>query len=497
MQGISFIRGQLIIHLSNHLDTALVLKSYIHATNLPMNFFEYRKTGEIISRFTDAALARDAISQGAITILIDLVMAIIGGIMLYMESPVLLGIASVLLILYAVIAFSFARPLKKHNEKIMNDNSLFNAHVIESINGEETLKTLHAESDFGKKGTDLFEKLLSSVLRGNTISNAQTTLTDTTAFIGEVLILWAGTVMTITGTMTVGKLMTFVALLTYFLTPIQNIINFQPQLQTAFVSIERLLDILELTPEPSAEEQELSVSEKDIEFSNVDFRYGSRQLILHNINLHITSGEKIAIVGESGCGKTTLVKLLLRLFDFENGNIQIGEHDLRSHSAQSLRSQIAYVSQNIVFFSGSIRENLEMGIEKIQEKELDQICELCSIKSFIDSLPLRYDSSVGENGDSLSGGQKQRLAIARALLRHPSVLILDEATSHLDSIAESAIQKMLNGLPASMTVIVIAHRLNTIKNCDRIVVMNHGTIAEQGTHQELLAQKGIYWKLWQ
>lgn len=496
MQGISFIRGQLIIHLSNHLDTALVLKSYIHATNLPMNFFEYRKTGEIISRFTDAALARDAISQGAITILIDLVMAIIGGIMLYMESPVLLGIASVLLILYAVIAFSFARPLKKHNEKIMNDNSLFNAHVIESINGEETLKTLHAESDFGKKGTDLFEKLLSSVLRGNTISNAQTTLTDTTAFIGEVLILWAGTVMTITGTMTIGKLMTFVALLTYFLTPIQNIINFQPQLQTAFVSIERLLDILELTPEPSAEEQKLSVSGKDIEFSNVDFRYGSHQLILHNINLHITSGEKIAIVGESGCGKTTLVKLLLRLFDFESGNIRIGEHDLRSLSAQSLRSQIAYVSQNIVFFSGSIRENLEMGIGKIQEKELDQICELCSIKSFIDSLPLRYDSSVGENGDSLSGGQKQRLAIARALLRHPSVLILDEATSHLDSIAESAIQKMLNGLPASMTVIVIAHRLNTIKNCDRIVVMNHGTIAEQGTHQELLERKGIYWRLW-
>ena len=413
-----------------------------------------------------------------------------------MESPVLLGIASVLLILYAVIAFSFARPLKKHNEKIMNDNSLFNAHVIESINGEETLKTLHAESDFGKKGTDLFEKLLSSVLRGNTISNAQTTLTDTTAFIGEVLILWAGTVMTITGTMTIGKLMTFVALLTYFLTPIQNIINFQPQLQTAFVSIERLLDILELTPEPSAEEQKLSVSGKDIEFSNVDFRYGSHQLILHNINLHITSGEKIAIVGESGCGKTTLVKLLLRLFDFESGNIRIGEHDLRSLSAQSLRSQIAYVSQNIVFFSGSIRENLEMGIGKIQEKELDQICELCSIKSFIDSLPLRYDSSVGENGDSLSGGQKQRLAIARALLRHPSVLILDEATSHLDSIAESAIQKMLNGLPASMTVIVIAHRLNTIKNCDRIVVMNHGTIAEQGTHQELLERKGIYWRLW-
>lgn len=172
-------------------------------------------------------------------------------------------------------------------------------------------------------------------------------------------------------------------MLTYFLTPIQNIINFQPQLQTAFVSIERLLDILELTPEPSAEEQKLSVSGKDIEFSNVDFRYGSHQLILHNINLHITSGEKIAIVGESGCGKTTLVKLLLRLFDFESGNIRIGEHDLRSLSAQSLRSQIAYVSQNIVFFSGSIRENLEMGIGKIQEKELDQICELCSIKSFI------------------------------------------------------------------------------------------------------------------
>ena len=496
MQVLSFARGQLIIHLSNRLDTALVFKSYIHATNLPMDFFEYRKTGEIISRFTDAAQARDAISQGAITILIDVVMALAGGIMLYVENPLLLEIACVLLILYAVIAFSFARPLKKHNEKIMNDNAFFNAHIIESINGEETIKTLQAESDFEEKGMHLFQNLLSSVLRGNTISNIQATMTGAAAFIGEILILWAGTVMTIAGSMTMGKLMTFVALLTYFLTPIQNVINFQPQLQTALVSIERLLDILELNCESSDETDTATISGENIVLSHVNFRYGSRQLVLHDINLRIQAGEKLAIVGESGCGKTTLVKLLLRLFDFENGDILIGGRNIQSFSPQSLRKQIAYVSQNIVLFSGSIRENLEMGIGKLPEDELDRVCELCSIKSYIDSLPFRYDTSVGENGDSMSGGQKQRLAIARALLRHPSVLILDEATSHLDSITETAIQKMLSELPASMTVIMIAHRLSTIKNSDRIVVMDHGSIAELGSHEKLLEHHGIYWNMW-
>lgn len=496
MQVLSFARGQLIIHLSNRLDTALVFKSYIHATNLPMDFFEYRKTGEIISRFTDADQARDAISQGAITILIDVVMALAGGIMLYVENPLLLEIACVLLILYAVIAFSFARPLKKHNEKIMNDNAFFNAHIIESINGEETIKTLQAESDFEEKGMHLFQNLLSSVLRGNTISNIQATMTGAAAFIGEILILWAGTIMTIAGSMTMGKLMTFVALLTYFLTPIQNVINFQPQLQTALVSIERLLDILELNCESSDETDTATISGENIVLSHVNFRYGSRQLVLHDINLRIQAGEKLAIVGESGCGKTTLVKLLLRLFDFENGDILIGGRNIQSFSPQSLRKQIAYVSQNIVLFSGSIRENLEMGIGKLPEDELDRVCELCSIKSYIDSLPFRYDTSVGENGDSMSGGQKQRLAIARALLRHPSVLILDEATSHLDSITETAIQKMLSELPASMTVIMIAHRLSTIKNSDRIVVMDHGSIAELGSHEKLLEHHGIYWNMW-
>lgn len=308
MQVLSFARGQLIIHLSNRLDTALVFKSYIHATNLPMDFFEYRKTGEIISRFTDAAQARDAISQGAITILIDVVMALAGGIMLYVENPLLLEIACVLLILYAVIAFSFARPLKKHNEKIMNDNAFFNAHIIESINGEETIKTLQAESDFEEKGMHLFQNLLSSVLRGNTISNIQATMTGAAAFIGEILILWAGTVMTIAGSMTMGKLMTFVALLTYFLTPIQNVINFQPQLQTALVSIERLLDILELNCESSDETDTATISGENIVLSHVNFRYGSRQLVLHDINLRIQAGEKLAIVGESGCRKNNACK---------------------------------------------------------------------------------------------------------------------------------------------------------------------------------------------
>ncbi len=520
MQVLNYLRGQLIVRLSNRLDTELVFKSYEHILKLPMTFYENRRAGEIVSRFTDAAEIRDAISESAVTIMLDGVMAAAGGFFLYRQNRILFGVSLMYLVSYGLIAWYFIKPQKKIRETIMEDNSQFMSHVIESVNGEETIKSCTAEDAFDQKADRLFQKFLGSVQSGGTLSNRQSALTGLVSGAGSILLLWIGTCMALDGRFSMGGLITFMALLTYFLTPIQHIIDFQPRFQTALVSIERLYEILEQDVEgteswsregskkPNEENLHVSkasfptkaegfqLSGRDITFSNLNFRYGTRDLVLRDINLKIRAGEKLAVVGESGCGKTTLTKLLLRFFEYESGNIWIGDTEIRNIPVDLLRSQMAYVSQNVFLFSGSIRDNLIMGRKDISEKQLEKVCSLCRLDDFIQSQPLKFDTYISENGASLSGGQKQRLALARALLRNPSLLILDEATSSLDAITENSIRKTIENLPESVTVITIAHRLTTVQNCGRIIVMDKGRIVDSGTHKDLVGRNTIYRSMW-
>lgn len=530
MNAMSYLRGKLIIKLSNSLDTELVFKSYEHVLRLPMTFFENRRAGEIVSRFSDAAEIRDAVSESAVTIMLDGVMAVAGGCFLYHQNSALFEISLVLLVLYGIIAWRFIKPQKKIREKIMEDNSQFMSHVIESVNGEETIKSCTCEKTFDAKADRLYTKYLNSIWKGGNLSIRQGFLTGIVSSAGNLAILWIGTCMALNGLFSMGELITFVALMSYFLTPVQNIIDFLPRLQTALVSVERLYEILELETEipgdkvtasavkansgsnnssslktqisenskttQISETDHFQIADRDITFSNLNFRYGTRKLVLHDINLKIKAGEKLAIVGESGCGKTTLTRLLLRFFDFENGNIWIGDTEIRNIPVDVIRSQMAYVSQNVFLFSGSIRDNLTMGRKDIEDSELERVCRLCCMDEFVQSQQLGLDTYISENGASLSGGQKQRLAIARALLRKPSVLILDEATSSLDTITENSIRNMIEELPESVTVITIAHRLSTIMNCDRIIVMEKGRIADSGTHRDLIERNSIYREMW-
>lgn len=233
-----------------------------------------------------------------------------------------------------------------------------------------------------------------------------------------------------------------------------------------------------------------------IEFKNMDFRYGTREIVLKDISLTINPGEKIALVGESGSGKTTLVKLLLGFYQCEKGEILINGYNVRDISIDALREKIGLVSQDTFLFSGSIMENLSFGAENCSLEEVVEAAKMASIHDFVNSLPLRYETMLQENGANLSGGQKQRLAIARALLKKPDILILDEATSSLDSFAEKAIERTISQHTQGITNIIIAHRLSTIMRCDRIYVMDKGSIAESGTHHELLKKRGAYYEMW-
>lgn len=492
-------RTQLLIHLSQNIDIPLMLGYYDHVVKLPMNFFGTREVGEIISRFNDASKIRDAISGATLTMMIDTVMVIAGGVILYIENHLLFGVTLVPVVLYVIIVFVFRKPIERVNRKTMENNASLTSYLVESLNGIETVKAFNGERKVNLETEKRFIKLIKSVFKNGWINNVQGSIKATVKAVFGIVVLWVGAVEVLKGSISVGQLLTFNALLAYFLDPVEHIINLQPTLQTAMVAADRLGEILDLELEKDEKEEgkiKPASLKGNIEFKKVDFRYGTRQLILKDINMNIREGEKIALVGESGSGKTTLAKLLMNFYQCEKGEVLINSCNVQDINLEVLRDKIAYISQDIFFFSGTIKENLEFGNSLVNFEEIIEACKRAQIHDFINSLPLRYNTMLEENASNLSGGQKQRLAIARAILKNPEILIMDEATSSLDSITEKAIEKTINEFSKNITTIIIAHRLSTIMNCDTIYVIDNGQIIQGGSHKELLNREGRYKELW-
>lgn len=498
--GLNFLRGFLIVKLEQNIDIPIMLGYYNHALILPMKFYSMRDTGEIISRFNDASSIRDIVSEASLTIMMDTIMAVVGAVVLFNSNRLLFLISVVMLFLYGIIVFVYNKPIKKNNRKIMEMNSKVTSQFIETVNGIEIIKAFNQEDNEKEKTDKLYRKFLKRVFNGGVLSLSQQTVTMFVAVVGELVILWIGATYVIKGELTIGELITFNALLGYFIEPIKNLINLQPQIQTAVVAADRLGEILDISPEYENNDM-CTAYDSEIKFdnliiSNLNFRYGTRDLVLKDINLEINHGEKIAFVGESGSGKTTLAKLLVRLYEQEKGNIKLDSVDIRDFPISQIRNNFSYISQNAFLFSGTIKENLLFGNSDASDNDILRVCKICELEEYINSLPLKYNTRIEENGKNLSGGQKQRLAIARALLKNPKILIMDEATSNLDYITEKTIENTINKFSKNMTTIIIAHRLSTIKDCDKIFVFKDGQIVETGNHRDLLKQRGYYYQLW-
>ncbi|MBL1230996.1 peptidase domain-containing ABC transporter [Enterococcus sp. BWB1-3] len=495
---ISFIRGQLMIYLSQKIDIPLILGYYNHVLRMPMNFYGTRQIGEIISRFNDASKIREAISNATVTIMIDGLMAVVGSIVLYTQNNKLFFIALIIAILYSMSIILFNNYLKTANEEQMESNAQLTSYLVESLNGIEMVKSYGVERKISEKTDSLFVKFLNKNFKTELLYNVQGSLGNTISEIGEVFIICIGTFTVFDNALTLGELLTFNTLLIYFLDPIKNLVNLQPTMQTAIVAADRLADIMNLETEKMYDDKKIQAVNlgNSVKFDNISFRYGQRDLTLKNISMEIKNGEKIALVGESGSGKTTLAKLLMKFYEVETGEIYIGDYNIKDIETSILRNDISYISQDNFFFSDTIENNLKIGNPFATLEDIQKACTMAEATVFINQLPTRYQTILQENGSNLSGGQRQRLAIARAIIRNPKILIMDEATSNLDSITEKGIERTINELSPDITKIIIAHRLSTIKNCDKIFVLRNGEIIESGTHEELIRHGNYYAGLW-
>lgn len=372
--------------------------------------------------------------------------------------------------------------------------------LVELVSGMATIKGHTAEQESFNKIEEKFVDSIWPLYKIGVLRNVQQIFTDLIDGWGGKLLFWIGSVLILDGVISLGQLIAFNALLGYFLGPLQNLINLQPSLQEAFVAARRVGEILDLEVEQQ-EDRALLKPERvigPIDFRNVYFRYGTKKLVLKDISFHVPAGDSVGIVGPSGSGKSSLIKLLMKFYTPEEGSITIDGADMRDIDSTWLRQKIGYVSQDIFLFHGSIRDNIALGRPDAEFADIVEAAKKAQAHDFIAEMPARYDSELSEQGSSLSGGERQRLAIARALLGQPDIIVFDEATSNLDTFSESELQDTIWRLKDDgVTVFIVAHRLTTVTHCDTILVLDGGEIIERGNHASLVAQGGRYAQLWE
>ncbi|WP_338870747.1 peptidase domain-containing ABC transporter [Spirosoma sp. SC4-14] len=495
---IGSLKSMFALKTGQQIDARLILGYYKHLMTLPQQFFDTMRVGEIISRINDAVKIRAFINDAATSLVVNVFIVLFSFGMMFTYDWKLALIMVAVIPFYAGIYFVVNKLNKKYQRTLMEDAAELESQLVESLNAMGTIKRFGLEAFANIKTETRFVKLLKTIFTSARNSVWSGNATEIVSRLFTIILLWVGTGFVIDNQITPGELLSFYSLIGYFTGPASQLIGANRTVQDALIAADRLFEIMDLEREATENKIELRPDMiGDIRFQDVSFRYGTRTQVFDQLSLTIPKGKITAVVGESGSGKSTLLSLLQNLYPLQQGTIHIGDYDIKHISNESLRRQVSVVPQKIDLFAGNVIDNIAVGEYQPDMERIVATCQQLGITEFIEKLPNGFHTYLGENGASLSGGQKQRIAIARALYQNPDILILDEATSSLDSISEQCVQQTIRLLRQQhKTVILIAHRLSTVMHADKIMVVEQGKLTEEGSHTELLARGNAYYKLW-
>ena len=495
----SFIQGFVMTGISNDVTYNLRKDISKKINRLPLNYFESRTNGEILSRVTNDVDTLQMSLNQSMTQLITSVTTIIGVLFMMLSINVWMTLAALLILPVSMVIINF---VMKHSQKYFRDQQSYlgkvNGQIEENYGGHNVVKVFNKEQDVVAEFEKDNKKLYESAWKSQFFSGMMMPVMQFVGNLGYVMVAFLGGIFTIKGSIEVGDIQSFFQYIRNFTNPIQQIAQVVNLLQSSAAASERVFEFLEEPEEQQTAENPVSVKNLtgDVQFEHVFFGYNPEKIIIHDFSAEVTDGQKIAIVGPTGAGKTTMVKLLMRFYDVNSGEIMVDGHNIRDFNRSELREMFGMVLQDTWLFSGTIMENIRYGRLDATDEEVIAAAKAAHIHNFIMQQPGGYQMVLDEETSNISQGQKQLLTIARAILADNKILILDEATSSVDTRTEMQIQKAMNNLMKGRTSFVIAHRLSTIKDADLILVMKDGDIIEQGNHKELLEKGGFYAELY-
>ena len=492
------LRTFLFTETTNRIDTRLGAEVIDHLLRLPLNYFDKRPVGELGSRIAELEKIRNFLTGQALTTILDASFSLIYIVVMVLYSWLLTFIALAVVPIQIVLTLLGAPLIRRQIREVAEKNANTQSHLVEVLTGVQTVKAQNVETVCRWKWQNLYNKYISrtfdKTITGTILGETSKVLQQ----LSQLLVLWIGAGLVLQGQLTLGQLIAFRIISSYVTQPLLRLSNIWQSVQELRVSFDRLADIID-TQEESNEADKANIPIPEIKgsvrFENVNFSF-VQEKVLKGINLEIPAGLFVGIAGQSGSGKSTLMKLLPRLYQPQEGRIFIDGYDINKTELYSLRRQIGIVPQEPLLFAGTVSENIALTEPDAESNEIVRAAKLASAHDFIMSLPQGYSTNVGERGSSLSGGQRQRIAIARTLLNKPKLLIMDEATSALDYVTEREVCENLRKSSQGITVFFITHRLTTIKNSDKILIMEKGNLAESGNHEELMNKKGVYYALY-